>query len=237
MTQLVVEPMRGPAYTIPHADRLAAMYVHARRRVVDRYDRRAAETDDETTFADYEAIRAAGGWMSTWRRAASALPLGSQVIARLDPEWDLAVLDDPTWATAEQNLLGAVASLWAPGLGAAAVTKLLHLKRPRLVPVIDRRVLFALRMREPRTPADLMEVIGHFRGLLRENADAVVEIGAAVARTDMGVDVPPARLLDIVLWSIGGMDGPYDRLEDWVRLLLGLDSHGGADPRRLFSFL
>jgi hypothetical protein len=61
----------------------------------------------------------------------------------IDPMWDLILLADADWAALDvpARLHSLFSQVRRPKLGIAVVTKILHIKRPKLIPVLDSLVL------------------------------------------------------------------------------------------------
>jgi hypothetical protein len=97
----------------------------------------------------------------------------------------------------------------------ATVTKLLHLKRPALVPVLDALVIEQIGGRT-RT---LETVLGHVRRTGQANLPGLLAIQEYLALT-LGWDGRPiertlARILNALLWSTHPGSALYPQLRDW----------------------
>jgi len=87
--------------------------------------------------------------MNTTMRSRSKHSLWDPVLAS-DQRWlraipadlDLVEADEDEWTAANGDALlaGAIGACIHPGIGLAGATKLLHLKRPRLIPIMDQLV-------------------------------------------------------------------------------------------------
>lgn len=118
----------------------------------------------------------------------------------ISPSRDLAKLDDDAWKDeAASALETAFFALLQKGRGVSMSTKMLHLKRPRLVPVLDSLVVAQLRSPMPTTPAKAVVVIDHVRRVVNENS-AVLQQIIDYLRLH-GVDRSPVRVLDALLWG------------------------------------
>lgn len=84
------------------------------------------------------------------------------------------------------------------GIGSSIAAKLLHKKRPQLIPVVDSRVArFLVGPGRPQTAQDVTDTIfDHFRPLLCCNARAL----EYAARRLGDLHLTPCRLLDMVIW-------------------------------------
>ena len=120
-------------------------------------------------------------------------------LAAVSRDWDLAELQDPAWQQAAPALETALAALIEKGRGVSVSTKMLHLKRPRLVPVLDSLVVEQLGARMPSTPAKAVVLIGHVRQVAHHNREALDRIIDHLAA--QGVDRSVVRVLDALLWG------------------------------------
>jgi hypothetical protein len=121
-------------------------------------------------------------------------------------ELDLVDTPEDVWeeirapALIEAALLGVV----GPGRGVSVTTKMLHLKRPRLFPILDELVLQLLGAgispdASPETRAlRAAQVVLHLRREGLRNAKALRRINSALAET--GLERSLVRILDAVLW-------------------------------------
>lgn len=128
-------------------------------------------------------------------------------LVALDPDWDLATMSDQEWdgGGAAERIERAVREVISvKGRGVAQATKLLHLKRPALVPVIDSFVARALGARlsvdgsvDTRV-RQAMAIVEHFRALaprLRPQLEVVASHLGSVA-----IERSLVRVLDCVIW-------------------------------------
>lgn len=121
-------------------------------------------------------------------------------LAEVSPRWDLAVLNDRAWHTdAAPALESAFAELLKKGRGVSVSTKMLHLKRPRLVPVLDSLVVAQLGAPMPTTPAKAVGVVDHVRQVVHDNASVLQQIIDYLGLH--GVDRSHVRVLDALLWG------------------------------------
>lgn len=121
-------------------------------------------------------------------------------LAAVSPSWNLAVLDDVEWRDhAAPALEAALAALIQKGRGVSVSTKVLHLKRPRLVPVLDSLVVEQLGAAMPTTPARGVALIGHVRDVAKQNRETLDRIIDYLAA--QGVDRSVVRVLDALLWG------------------------------------
>jgi Family of unknown function (DUF6308) len=119
----------------------------------------------------------------------------------LDPGWDLIAMAETAWAAAgaDDALHEALEAIDRPYLRRAVATKVLHLKRPRLVPVLDSFVVRQLGSRARDDPDGSMEVIRHLRAAGRENLAGLTDIQSFLS--ERGLTRTLVRILDALLWS------------------------------------
>lgn len=121
-------------------------------------------------------------------------------LAAVSPSWDLAELGDAEWrGHAAPALEAALGVLMQKGRGVSVSTKMLHLKRPRLVPVLDSLVVEQLGAAMPSTPARAVALIGHVREVAQQNRETLDRIIDYLGA--QGVDRSAVRILDALLWG------------------------------------
>ena len=137
----------------------------------------------------------------------------------LDPTWDLFETPeaDAAWATIAQRLAAAFDATKRPGLGIAVVTKVLHIKRPGLIPVMDSVVIEQIGARVSNDVATWVSAIGQVRAVGRENVD---ELGAVRdhLRARGIADRSLVRILDALLWVSSPGSGLFASLTGWERV-------------------
>jgi hypothetical protein len=146
-------------------------------------------------------------WESLFDRPLAAL-------AGLDPKLDLITATDEEWQEqeAERRLEAALLSVLGPGRGLAVATKMLHLKRPRLFPILDSLVVQMLGFAAPhnKSPevraAHGVRLVRHVREQGRRNL-AVLEAVQAELAGDQ-IERSLVRILDAVLWASHPAAGP-----------------------------
>ena len=121
-------------------------------------------------------------------------------------ELDLLEADDDRWAAIGGDALvsAAITGCIHRGIGLASATKVLHLKRPRLVPLLDRLALqmLGVNARDDPTPdqriALARDVVTAIRREGRANISALRSIQQQLAND--GIDRPVVRIFDVILW-------------------------------------
>jgi hypothetical protein len=155
------------------------------------------ERDDLTTINRTFLARSAP---QHWKDLFEAGPLCW--LAALDPAWDLIALDDEEWQQlgCHDALVHAFDQIRAPYRGRAVATKMLHLKRWRLVPVCDSLVAHQLGASDSIPTIALVE---HIRAQGRANLDALrfIQSYLRTRRVDPPLDRSLVRILDALLWT------------------------------------
>jgi hypothetical protein len=149
--------------------------------------------DDLTTINRTFVARSAPKY---WVGILDAGPL--RLLAALDPAWDLIALEDAKWQRLEcRDRLGdALTGLQRKYVGPAVATKMLHLKRWRLVPVCDSFVAHQI---GASTSTSTIALIDHIRAQGRANLLALSSIQSYLE--GRGIDRSLVRILDALLWT------------------------------------
>jgi hypothetical protein len=145
------------------------------------------------------------------------------------PDLDLIDTDEASWARLRGDELvhEAIRSTIGPGRGVSVATKLLHLKRPRLFPVLDAFVAQLLgRPNVPDSPVLRAEqaarLVVHLRHEGRRNADVLAVLQERLAAK--GYERSLVRVLDAALWlAHPAAGGPGARRRFTVELLPASD--------------
>jgi Family of unknown function (DUF6308) len=124
-------------------------------------------------------------------------------LAAIGPDLDLIETNDALWRRrrAEELVRAALAETIGPRRGLAVSTKLLHLKRPRLFPILDELVAVMLGKNAAadaspeRRLETAMELVLHLRGEGKRNLEALRRIQATLSG-----ERSLLRILDAVLW-------------------------------------
>ncbi len=217
----------GPSLAIEGAGRLAFdFFTLDASSAPGGYDDLAGRGEpDRVTDADIVAI-------NTTMRARSAHSAWADLtehhgplpwLVDLDPTWDLIALDEETWTrTAQAAMAAAIAATVARGRGLSVATKVLHVKRPGLFPVLDSLVLQQLGATESVAP---VAIVKHLRVEGRRNLDALRAIQAALRPAH---ERSLVRILDALLWSSHPAAGIAPVLGGWEHVLRPV----GSDPRQ-----
>jgi hypothetical protein len=131
----------------------------------------------------------------------------------IDRSWDLLDLDDDAWANrAAPRLEAAFAAMIGPHRQLTGVSKVLHLKRPRLVPILDALVVQQLGG-FGRSPIALTS---HYRTELRSNGRAVRSIVGTLADKEQIVRTP-VRVMDALVWTSHPASSLAKAVDGWER--------------------
>jgi len=211
----------GPPIVIHGAQWVADLFFRLDRSAVGpkSYDARAlACPKDRLELAD---LRAVNGSMATrmpekwWIGLLDGVP--RPWLTAIDPSWRLLDLSDAEWKEAQvaDRLGAALAEMVGDHRGLSVATKLLHLKRPALVPILDSLVVDQLGGRGRKAT----KLIEHMRVEGRQNLDALRAMQDGLA-TIIGVDGQPiqrtlVRILDVLLWATHPASALYPVLGHW----------------------
>jgi uncharacterized protein DUF6308 len=137
-------------------------------------------------------------------------------LVALGRQWDLFLLDDAGWRRrgCSEIVAGAFEGIKGKYHGPATSTKLLHVKRPALIPVCDSFVQERL---GTRPSMDLAEVVEFIRVQGRKNLNELLTVQRWLSRR--GIERTLVRVLDALLWSTHPESefGPVpELLNDWA---------------------
>lgn len=211
----------GPTLVIEGAQWVAETFFRLDRSAVGSksYDARVQSCPkDRFELAD---LRAVNGSMATrmpdkwWIGLLDGVP--RPWLDAIDPDWALLDLSDAAWADAgvTGRLRTAIDAMLGDHRGLSVATKLLHLKRPGLVPILDSLVVDQLGGRG-KDGAGLIE---HIRAEGKRNLVALQRIQHDLA-TLVGEDGKPidrtfVRILDVLLWATHPASALYPVLGGW----------------------
>jgi len=206
---------RRPAkpYPIRHADRFAQLFFHldpsAQPGEYDDHAYRAlGDRGIRDVFTD-EDLRQINRTMVAHADRRVWDPFLNRVyppLADLPCEWGLfEALSPSEWAVRERLIRAALSALTeVRGIAAAQATKILHIKRPGLIPIIDSSVAHALNVAPPSEGASLegaMIAIRLIRDMGQSQPDTVAAIGEGVGGLGLPYEPTAVRLLDGILWA------------------------------------
>lgn len=138
----------------------------------------------------------------------------------LDPGWDLFETSGADWAGADiaGRLRDAFAATKRPGLGIAVITKVLHIKRPRLIPVLDSVVIGQIGASISDDVSTWVDAIEHTRQVGQANLGELRGIRDHL-RAQGIADRTLVRILDALLWTGSPGSGFFSSLSGWERVL------------------
>jgi hypothetical protein len=138
----------------------------------------------------------------------------------ISPRWDVVSTSERSWKNNQvsERLEAAFAALCGPYRGLSIVSKVLHLKRPRLVPLLDALVVEQLGLpistsaTGPAKARAAAQLIDHLAEQARANRVALIELQDELARD--GINRSVVRLMDILIWAAhpaAGLRAPLER--------------------------
>jgi hypothetical protein len=187
---------------------------------VGAYDHVAADsTFDTIETADIETLNRTMRARSPHPAWASVTGIPLPWLRAIPSDFDLIEMTANEWEAraGEQLVHAALRAVVAHGRGVAVATKMLHLKRPRLFPLLDRLVVEMLGARFPEGAAEVRaaqaaQLVTHVRAEGRRNLDALMTIQSQLAA--LGCERSLVRILDAVMWlshPAAGVSGPSRR--------------------------
>ena len=124
-------------------------------------------------------------------------------LTALDPDWHLFELTDDAWRdlAVERKIAEALRSMFGLGRRLSVVTKVLHMKRPELIPVSDRLVLEQVGAPSgiDQNPVRSADFIGYLRREGRRNLDGLRAIQEQL-RAD-GFSRSQVRIFEALIWA------------------------------------
>jgi hypothetical protein len=204
---LQIGRLLGEPLAIANADRLAETFFSLDRSSVgvDSYDAYTAQTPpNRIEQADVDRINGpmrARSKSETWEDLFAVPAL--DWLAALDTSWDL-LMAPQQWQAAKPTLKAALIGITAPGRNVSVATKMLHLKRPNLFPVLDALVVEGIAGRYytgrfPDKRADRsLELIEHLRQQALTSRGPLEQIQTRLAAVDLPRTL--TRILDGLLW-------------------------------------
>ena len=222
---LKLDTLKGEPLTISYADDLAEFFF--RTNVSYRYDEwaKADAHRDRITAGDVSAINqtmAARSSAKHWTKFTDS-DADLDCLLGLSRKWDLFEMSDAAWREhdVESRLGDTFEATMGPYRGAAVVTKVLHIKRPALIPVCDSIVANVLgtSLSDSSDWKSTRDFVVHLRTQGRANLEGLRTMQGRLA--DAGFDRTLVRILDSVLWTFGLSDGPYAVFREWLARVYG----------------
>jgi hypothetical protein len=118
----------------------------------------------------------------------------------IDATWDVFTTPDKVWANQPigERVAALLDAVMGKGIGLARATKVLHIKRPRLIPVCDSYVLRLMGI-PGEDGASAAALIEHLRNLRVELLPRLVELREKLL--ERGYDRTLLRIADALIWS------------------------------------
>jgi len=203
------------------------------------YDLAAVAQDNELTESDIRVANAMIARMSTRviTEIHARAPAINAALADIPAAASLAVPDDAVPWGALENLMQVMDGI--PDVRLARQTKVLHKKRPALIPILDSVVqTYLLRVdRIRRTGTSVgyaMELIGSYKRELDLHLPVLQSLRSELGRR--GISLTECRLLDLFLWAYSGTyTPPFQKAEPGASnestAVAGMPSETHAGPR------
>jgi Family of unknown function (DUF6308) len=154
-------------------------------------------TDDDVTAINtsMSARSPHGDWQPLI--ASGALP----ELAEVSPEWDLFTMPSEDWSRLRvpERLEALFTSVMGPGIGISRATKVLHIKRPALIPVCDAYVLRLLGVPGDGAASGVAATV-HLRDQGRRNLEALRGLRDRL-ENELGLSRTLVRVADALIWG------------------------------------
>lgn len=146
-------------------------------------------TDEDGQIANKIAARMSA---KTWAQ------IVTKSIAQIG-DWDLLNMSDLEWQSHKEVIYEVFSTLLSyPGIGVARLTKALHRKRPKLIPICDNVVLKALGV-DPANKADrIITCMDRFRIVGRKQLSRLQELRKLSRQ--LGAEMAELRILELLYW-------------------------------------
>ena len=159
-----------------------------------KYDGVMTSDPDRVTDGDGRIANQVGARMSTetWAQ------IVGQSIAQIG-DWDLLNMSDSEWQSRKLvvcQVLGVL--LEHPGIGVARLTKALHRKRPKLIPICDSVVLNALGVGAGNKADRIIACMDRLRIVGQKQLSRVQELRKASKQ--LGAEMTELRILELLYW-------------------------------------
>ncbi len=204
----------GETIRVVHAERIAPFFFKSDRSSegADSYDARSMDRRQRERFeeADLEVLNRTMETRTSkryWEDVLEKDP-SPRWLRDLDLSWDLMRMSDDDWSSrgCGRSIEKAFGHLYGAHRRKGVITKLLHLKRPDLIPICDSVVAGVMRLRQD-DPAALTRFVVHLREQGRRNLDELLSVQRTLA--DLGLERTLPRILEAVLWCRAASSGPY----------------------------
>jgi uncharacterized protein DUF6308 len=121
-------------------------------------------------------------------------------LVAVDPAWDAFLTPDGEWAQSQvlQRVTSLVDSILGRGLGVSVATKILHIKRPALIPICDSYVLQLMGI-PGGTGVSTAALIQHLRESRSELLPTLTDIQSRLQA--VGIERTLMRIMDVLVWG------------------------------------
>lgn len=155
---------------------------------------------DRITLSDIRAINSTMRARSSPKVWNSVIGQPGSWLANVNDSWHLFEISDERWRTdVAPALAECIQHLRGRGRGVSVATKVLHIKRPHLIPVCDSLVVEQLAYPMPTSGESAVQVIGHLRLEGRRQLKELEAVQAHLQR--VGLSRSLVRILDGLLWA------------------------------------
>lgn len=170
---------------------------------------------DRIELADVQALNRTMRARSAHSSWAALIDTSLPWLEAIDPTLDLIRASDAHWERERVThlLTAAMNATVGPMRGVSVATKMLHLKRPQLFPVLDALVAQMIGSPPLVSASPAIEVVAHLRRQGRENLGALLAIQDDLDRR--GYPRSLVRILDAVLWLSHPAAGAASTLRRW----------------------
>lgn len=136
---------------------------------------------------------------SDWSRVIRRRELAE--LAAIDRDADLFGMEQERWQRLHlpERLLALFGAVLGPGIGISRATKVLHIKRPALIPVCDAYVLRLLGIPGEGAEAGVAAVV-HLREEGRRIRETLAELQRRLC-DELGISRTLVRILDVLIWG------------------------------------
>jgi hypothetical protein len=218
---LKLTPLVGSPFTIHHAGELAEFFFRANASSVgpNAYDACVLKGLDPNriTSDDISAVNQTMAARTPYKywTAFTGATVDEPWLSALDPQWDLYAMPEKDWLrhVVHTHLDVAFKAVIGPYRGPAVTTKVLHIKRPRLIPVCDSYVARTMGV-ALLDSAGLLKLVMHLHEQGQANLEALLAIQGRLS--EVGIERTLVRILDALLWMRGNDRGEYAVFSEWL---------------------
>lgn len=167
------------------------------------YDEYSAAGTDPNRVVD-EDIRIVNAWMGARSAHADWVHLIArrdlEELAAIDTHWDTFLTSDKVWKQDQvvDKLTALFATVIGKGIGISRATKVLHIKRPKLIPVCDSYVLGLMGILGGG-PASAVALIKHLRSSGDDLRPTLLDYQERLRK--VGLDRSLVRIADGLMWG------------------------------------